>query len=143
MVGAALAAGLALGGCGGGQPATVTASDPSAPTQDAATRASPVVPGRRARVFIFAGLGPKCEALPAPQITVTAPPQKGDLSFEPGQSTVLTTATNPACVGKPATGTGLYYTARAGSDGVDQFAVEARTASGDRLARTFAVRIEP
>lgn len=106
-------------------------------------RASPVVPGRRARVFIFAGLGPRCEALSAPQITVTAPPAKGDLSFEPGQSTVLTTATNPACVGKPATGTGLYYTARAGSEGEDRFAVEAKMAGGERLARSFAVRIEP
>lgn len=92
---------------------------------------------------MFAGLGPKCEPLPAPQITVTAPPAKGDLSFEPGQSMVLTTATNPACIGKPATGTGLYYTARAGNEGVDQFAVEARMGSGERLARTFAVRIEP
>lgn len=134
---------LALAGCGGNVPTASTSGDLSAPTQDAATRSAPVVPGRRARVFIFAGLGVKCEPLAPPQITISTPPAKGDVTFEPGQQTVLNAATNPACLGKSAVGTGVYYTARAGSDGTDRFTLQARTATGETMTRTFEVRIEP
>jgi hypothetical protein len=111
------------------------------PTSDMAVRSTPVVPGRRARVFIFAGFGDKCEALPAPEITVTAPPSKGDLSFVPGQETTIETSAQGTCIGQKTKGTGLYYTARAGQTGTDRFSVAAKLASGETAARTFEVRI--
>ncbi len=138
---------LALSGCTSNGPAvdataTQTPVAPGAVTQDAATRTSPVVVGRPARVFVFAGVGKNCEALAAPAVTITAPPAKGDLSFKPGQETAITASAQGTCVGQKSTGTGVYYTARAGSEGTDRFSVSAKLAGGEVSTRTFEVRIE-
>ena len=101
----------------------------------------PVVPGRPARVFIFAGLDEKCEPIAAPQITITEPPAKGDVSFVPGQETTMQYSAKGTCVGRKTTGTGIYYTARAGQEGTDRFSVTAKLASGDTATRTFEVTI--
>jgi hypothetical protein len=119
---------------------------PPAPTGAAAAqtpvvRALPVVPGRPARVFIFAGFGDHCEPVAAPEFTVTTQPAKGDVSFVPGQKTVIKTSAKGTCLGKTTTGTGIYYTAREGQQGSDRFAVLARLPSGDTTTRTFEVRI--
>jgi hypothetical protein len=106
-----------------------------------AVRKTPVVAGRPARVFIFAGVGDNCEALAAPDITITSPPAKGDVSFRPDQETTIKTSTQGTCVGSAAKGTGVYYTARAGENGTDRFSVAATLASGETAARTFEVRI--
>ena len=64
---AVLALGL-LGGCSGIATQDGSAPLPAdtpyhrAPTADAAVRSTPVVPGRAARVSVFAGFGDKCEA---------------------------------------------------------------------------------
>ena len=79
-----------------------------------AVRSMPVVPGRPARVFIFAGLDEKCEPIAAPQITITEPPTKGDISFVPGQETTMQYSAKGTCSGRNATGIGIYYTAQAG-----------------------------
>lgn len=110
-------------------------------TQDAATRTAPVVPGRPGRVFIFAGVGDTCEQLPAPQITVTQPPQKGEITYRPGQTTTIAATKSGKCIGSQAQGTGVYYTAREGASGSDTFALTARMASGETLTRTFSVQI--
>ncbi|HEY8247088.1 MAG TPA: hypothetical protein VIG38_07385 [Hyphomicrobium sp.] len=115
--------------------------DPPAPAADAAVRATPVVPGRRARVFVFAGFGKQCEPVAAPEITVTEPPAKGDLSFVPGQETTIQYSAQGTCIGQKTQGTGVYYTARAGQRGSDRFAVAAKLASGETATRTFEVRI--
>jgi hypothetical protein len=115
--------------------------DVPAPAVDAATRSTPVVPGRPARVFIFAGFGTHCEQVAAPKITITAPPAKGDVSFVPGQETTIQYSAQGTCVGQKATGTGIYYTARAGQQGTDRFTVTAALASGEVATRTFEVRI--
>ncbi len=112
-----------------------------APTADVAVRATPVVPGRPARVFVFAGFGDHCEPLAAPAITITAPPAKGDVSFKPGQETTIATSAQGTCLGHKTTGTGLYYTARAGQEGTDRFSVSAKLAGGETATRTFEVRI--
>jgi hypothetical protein len=104
-------------------------------------RSAPVVPGRRARVFIFAGLGDNCEPIAAPEITVTAPPSKGDVALVPGQETTIAYSAKGTCLGKKATGTGVYYTAREGQQGTDSFAVSATLATGEITNRTFAVTI--
>jgi hypothetical protein len=117
--------------------------DPAAapPTQDAATRSSPVIVGRPARVFVMAGFGKSCEPVAAPEITVTQPPEKGDVSFIPGQETTIQYSAAGTCVGQKTTGTGIYYTARSGTSGTDRFAVSAKLASGEVATRAFEVRI--
>jgi len=105
-------------------------------------RRSPVVAGRPARVFVMAGFGAQCESLPAPAVTVTAPPSKGAVSFTPGQETTVTTSASGTCLGRRVTGTGIYYTARADESGPDRFTV--RAVSGpDVTERTFQVEIVP
>lgn len=113
-----------------------------AATDDAAVRASPVVVGRPARVFVFVALGARCETQAPPEVTVTVPPAKGELSFKPGQATTVATSTSGNCDGRNAIGTGMYYNARAGTDGRDQFTVTTRLASGETATRDFEVRIE-
>jgi len=112
-----------------------------APTADAAVRSTPVVPGRRARVFIFAGVGDNCEPVAAPKITITEPPSKGDVSFVPGQETTFQHSAKGTCIGEKAQGTGIYYTAQAGKEGTDRFSISAQLASGETATRTFEVRI--
>ena len=112
-----------------------------APTADAAVRSSPVVPGRPARVFVFAGFGDKCEPVAAPQITVTAPPAKGEVTFVPGQDTTIQYSAQGTCIGQKTKGTGVYYTARAGQTGTDRFSIAAKLATGETASRTFEVRI--
>jgi len=132
-----------LAACGGTGPIVgLGASSTALPTADAATRASPVVVGRPARMFVFAGVGARCESLSPPEITVTVPPAKGELSFKPGQPTLIATSTKSTCAGRDALGTGMYYNARAGGDGIDRFTVSARLATGETVTRDFEVRIE-
>ena len=121
--------------------ATTLGADNAAPTTDAATREAPVVAGRPARVFIMAGVGKNCEPIAAPLITIDQPPAKGDVTFKPGQDTTLTATAQGTCVGAKATGTGIYYTARAGSSGTDRFSISAKLASGEISKRTFEVKI--
>jgi len=131
-----------LAGCSSGGSQVESASLPgNAPAADAAVRSTPVVPGRRARVFIFAGVGNKCEPIAAPQITITEPPAKGDVSFVPDQETTIQSSAKGTCIGTKTKGTGIYYTARAGQDGTDRFSIAARLASGETATRTFEVRI--
>lgn len=134
---------IGLASCGTEGPAQTALATGSAPpaVATAATRATPVIPGRRSRVFLFAALGPQCEPLAAPEIEITQPPAKGDVSLVPGQQTTIATSLTGACNGRPATGTGVYYTAREGTSGADQFTVTARSA-GQSMARSFEVRID-
>jgi hypothetical protein len=126
---------MALAGC--------SSPDPNAKPEATAgegVRHNPVVAGRRARVFVMAGFGEKCESLAAPSIVVTQPPQKGDVSFEPGQETMVNTSATGTCIGSRVSGTGIYYTARAGQTGPDTFSVQAEL-GGSVTQRTFAVEI--
>ena len=137
--------GLVTAACSAQEPlapeATTLGADKPAPTTDAATRDQPVVAGRPARVFIMAGVGKNCEPIAAPLITVDQPPAKGDVTFKPGQDTTLTATAQGTCVGAKATGTGIYYTARAGTSGTDRFSISAKLASGEISKRTFEVKI--
>lgn len=129
-------------GCSGQSGQTPPLQSPGeTSTNDAAVRTSPVVAGRRARVFIFAGLGDKCEPLAAPQISVTEPPGKGDISFVADQETMIQASAKGTCLGQKAKGTGVYYTARVGEAGADRFSVTARLASGETVTRSFVVTI--
>lgn len=126
-------------------PAALNPTSPvdGTPTQDAATRTAPVVPGRPGRVFVFAGVDDSCKALAEPQISISQAPQKGDISFRPGQTTSIAASKNGKCLGATASGTGVYYTARDGTSGSDIFTLTARLATGETMTRTFAVTIAP
>ena len=135
---------LGLAGCSGSEPlgglgAPVQTADPAS---DVAVRTTPVVIGRPARVFIFTAIGARCEPTSAPEITVAMAPKKGELSFTPGQRTTVAATANGTCAGRHAVGTGMYYNARPGSDGIDRFTVTARLATGETFNRDFEVRIE-
>lgn len=130
---------LMVAGCSSSTPQPLAAAD--VPTNDAATRTTPVVAGRPARVFVFAAWDADCVALAAPQLTVTNPPSHGEITFRPGQQTTIAASAGGTCAGRTFTGTGVYYTARAGATGTDRFAVEARLASGETNRRVFEVTI--
>jgi hypothetical protein len=141
LAGVAGCSGLKSQGAGAPLPGDAPAPTADAPTSDAAVRKTPVVPGRPARVFIFAGFGDHCEQVAAPQITVSVAPAKGDLSFVPDQETTIQSSAHGTCIGQTARGTGIYYTARAGQQGTDRFSVSAKLASGETATRAFEVRI--
>ena len=122
---------------GAADEAEVPAAAPPAP----GTRSAPVVPGRPGRVFIFAAVDGKCVPIPAPEVAVTKPPIKGDVSFKPGQDTEIATSAQGTCIGSKTKGTGVYYTARAGTSGLDAFTVTAKLASGESMTREFTVNI--
>ncbi len=140
----ATSAALLIAACTAEPPIAQNVMDPppaNAATVDAATRSSPVVPGRPGRVFIFAGVGKNCEQLPAPEIAITAPPLKGDVTFQPGQDTTIAASALGTCIGTKAKGTGVYYTAKTGTSGTDTFSVTAKTSTGESMTRTFQVTI--
>ena len=85
----------------------------AAPTLDAATRTMPVIAGRPARVFVFAGWDAAGAATAAPQVTVTSAPGQGDISLRPGQTTSIAASAGGTCAGRTVTGTGVYYTPKA------------------------------
>ena len=57
------------------------------------------------------------------------------------QQTSIGSWTQGTCIGRAATGTGLYYTAREGADGTDRFSVSATLAGGKTITRMFEVTI--
>lgn len=104
-------------------------------------RGTPVVPGRPARVFIMVGFKEKDCAPIAPQLSVTTPPAQGEVSFRPNQTTLVQFSASGKCNGKSVPGTGIYYTARAGAAGQDQFTVTATSGNGPPMTKTFRVRV--
>ena len=136
VIAASLLAACSNSGSHGG----LSSSLPSV-TQDAATRSAPVVAGRRARVFIFAGLGNTCEPLPPPEVAILQQPSKGALSLVTNQETTILTSTQGTCTGRVAKGMAVYYTAREGTEGTDRFAVSATLSKGEAVTRTFEVTI--
>lgn len=132
-----------LPGCSGAGPTAPSATAPGTRPDDTAVRSSPVVPGRPGRVFVMAGVGLKCEPIGDPQITITEPPQKGDVSLVAGQETTIQYSVSGNCTGQRTKGTGIYYTAREGTAGTDRFSISAKLGSGEVATRSFEVRIEP
>ncbi|MCU0955602.1 MAG: hypothetical protein MUC37_13630 [Hyphomicrobium sp.] len=122
-------------------PTSTAVATADIPTQDAATRTAPVVAGRPARVFVFAGWDSNCAAVAPPLVTVLTPPAQGDISLRPGQETTIAASAVGTCAGRSVTGTGVYYTAREGAAGTDRFTIEARLPSGETSRRNFEVTI--
>lgn len=95
------------------------------------------VPDRPTRVFIMAAFDDNCRSLPAPETTITEAPKKGAVQFREGQSTTVQFSATGKCVGKPVTGTGIYYAAKADASGEDTFTISAKSATGEIATRTF------
>ena len=104
-------------------------------------RGTPVVAGRPARMYIWAGFREKdCAAL-TPTFAISQAPAKGDVTFQPNQTTMIRHSNSGNCIGTSLPGTGIYYTARAGETGVDTFSVIATTPDGSTATKTFNVRV--
>ena len=106
-------------------------------------RGTKVVPERPARMFVMAGFDAACKSLEPVKITITAQPALGAVSLRTGQETVVQYSVSGKCIGSRVVGTGIYYTARAGTSGRDTFAIAAQLGTGEPVTRTFTVRIDP
>lgn len=117
-----------------------TGALPEAPASEQ-VRGTPVVAGRAARMYIWAGFREKdCAAL-TPTFAVGRAPAKGEVTFQPNQSTMIRHSSSGKCIGASLQGTGIYYTARAGQTGEDTFSVIATTPDGGTATKTFNVRV--
>ena len=109
--------------------------------QEPAPEPTRVSAGASTRVWIMAAWDDTCKLLPAPRIEIVAKPAKGTITFREGQSTIIKSSRAGTCLGTRVTGTGVYYTANAGAEGSDTFAIEARLPTGEVTARTFRMTI--
>lgn len=120
-------------------PATAPAPEAAPATPK---RGRPVVAGRPARMFIFAGFKEKdCSPVEA-TYALAEQPTKGTVEFRPGQTTTIMQSGSGKCIGSKLPGTGVYYTAAKGQSGPDRFVVQATTASGQVSTKAFDLKIE-
>lgn len=137
----ALFFGVMLGACASGVSPTTTGSTTPSDNAGGSKRSTPVVAGREARMYVMAGFREKDCAPVTPDIQVTTPPGKGEVTLKPGQTTTVQFSNSGACTGKEVPGTGIYYTARKGQTGPDSFTISATAGSGTPTMRTFNVEI--
>jgi hypothetical protein len=151
IIAAVLVAGFAVVGCS--TTPTLTMPSLSGPASgfttgalpkakvDAPVRGTPVIAERAARVFVWAGFKEKdCSLVPA-TVTIAKQPGKGAVSFRANQTTTVQYSQSGKCIGQRMQGTGVYYTASKGTEGVDTFSVTATTPTGQTMSRSFQVRI--
>lgn len=137
---------ISSAGCSGDLPGhaptlLTTASVDNAAAEGKAVRATPVVPGRPARMYVATAFDAKCAPVALKSVTVRTPPLTGEVSFRPGQTTVVNESATGKCLGTSLAGTGVYYTAKAGASGRDRFAIDIVMADGATATRTFDVTI--
>lgn len=124
------------------QTGSLQAAPPVVQTAASPTRGRPVVAGRPARMYIFAGFKEKdCTPVEA-TLAVAQQPSKGTVEFKPGQSTTIMQSGSGKCIGAKMQGTGVYYTAAKGQSGPDRFVVSATTPNGQVSTKTFNLKIE-
>lgn len=137
---------IAVAGCSGdlpdiAVPQLTTAAMPVPAPVAQSRRSTPVVPGRPARMYVATAFDAKCAPVALKSVAVRMPPATGDVTFRPGQSTVVNESATGKCIGTTLTGTGVYYTAKPGASGRDTFAIDIVMASGEVATRTFDVAI--
>ena len=94
------------------------------------------------RVFVLAGFTPDCTFKGFPDMQLSAAPQKGRVSFKPGEATTIQYSLSGKCIGTQVQGTGIYYTPTAGQTGEDTFTVMGKLGTGEPATRTFSVIID-
>lgn len=130
-----------MAGCSSTPTSKTDTSAQSTEAQAPLSRTTPVVAGRPARMYIWAGFSPEdCTAI-TPTLTIAQPPKKGTISFRPNQTTKIKQSTSGKCIGHNVYGTGIYYTARNGQTGPDQFSITASTPGDLPVTRTFSLII--
>ena len=138
---AVLLPGLLISGCSSLPSVPVTTGAIPDAAVSGPVRGTPVVAGRPARMFIWAGFREKdCAAL-TPTFTLAQAAARGDVTFQPNQTTMIRHSNSGNCIGTSLPGTGIYYTARAGETGDDTFSVVATTPDGITATKTFSVRV--
>ncbi len=138
---AATLTGLATASCSTSPTSQIDQMSLPAADNTSPKRATPVVAGRPARMYIWAGFNEKdCRVL-TPKITLAQKPTKGEVSFRPNQMTTIRHSNSGKCIGKRLPGTGIYYTARKEQKGADHFSVIATTSSAHAVTRSFQVQI--
>ena len=100
-----------------------------------------VSPGASTRVWIMAAFDDTCQPIAAPRIEIITKPAKGTIALREGQATTVKSSHSGTCIGARVTGTGIYYTANAGAEGPDTFAIEARLATGEVASHSFQMLI--
>lgn len=141
---ASLIAGVAVGGCSTtpSLPSSLIATNSIPSTQNTAEKANrPVVAARPTRMYVWAGFMEKDCSAAVPTITVSQQPAKGELSLKQNEPTFIQHSTSGKCLGKSLPGTGIYYTARKGQEGADQFTLTATSPTGQVATRSFKVNI--
>lgn len=104
-------------------------------------RGTPVVAQRPARMYVWAGFR-ESDCLPlTPSFVVSQAPAKGEVTFKPDQMTMIRHSNSGNCIGTSLAGTGIYYTARSGVTGPDEFTVTATTPGGTTATKTFNVQV--
>jgi cytochrome c oxidase assembly protein Cox11 len=111
-------------------------------TASYAGRGTRVKSGTPTRVFVMAGFKPDCTFKGFPDMQLSAAPQKGQVSFKPGEATTIQYSLSGNCVGKQVQGTGIYYTPAPGQAGEDTFAVTGKLGTGEPATRTFSIIID-
>lgn len=137
----ALVVGLSVSACSPNPATQIGSSTINRTDNGAPKRSTPVIPGRPARMFIWAGFDENtCKPIAA-EVALANAPAKGSVEFKPNQSTLIKHSNSGKCIGKRMRGTGIYYTARFGQAGADQFSVTATTPSGQTATRKFNIKI--
>jgi hypothetical protein len=113
----------------------------AAAAQELPKGAARVSPGGTTRVFVMAGYDAACKPTPPALITVDVPPAKGSVSLREGQGITVRSSAGGTCIGAKVEGTGIYYTARASTEGADTFTISARLPTGETATRTFHLNI--
>lgn len=136
---------LALSACTQGLPTTTAttglATGATQPTTAAPKRSRPVVAGRPARMYVFAGFKEKDCTPVAATVTVATQPRQGRVEIRSGQTTTIMQSASGNCIGKSMTGTGVYYVPNTDADGPDSFSVTARTARGGEVTKSFDLNV--
>lgn len=104
-------------------------------------RGTKAVPERPARVYVLSAFDEACRPVAGMTVTVSAPPAQGEVTFRENQPTTVMSSASGRCIGMRVVGTGVYYTARKGASGSDEFAITVRLADGTGSERRFRVAI--
>jgi hypothetical protein len=121
--------------------ALVAAGTLLAPPGWAQERGTKAVPERPARVYVMSAFDEACRPVAGMTLTVSTPPAQGEVTFRDNLPTTVMSSASGRCIGMRVVGTGVYYTARKGASGADQFAVTVRLADGTSSERRFRVMI--
>lgn len=130
-----------LAGCSSTPPSETGSTVQSSQADAPLSRRTPVVAERPARMYIWAGFDPSDCSVITPKLTVKEPPSKGRITFRHNQMTKIQQSSSGACIGQNVYGTGIYYTARKGQTGPDQFSITASTPGDPPVTRTFTLTI--